>query len=119
MQLTVGTSTRQQQAAGPRWSKAEQVLKVEDRSKIILRSDNRIGLAHREGPEDNVAKRHLAASAVTPNPYANLQPLTVGFVEREVDVDGVNTRPFRLKTRRPELSHRKGIDQECMPRGLR
>jgi len=41
-------------------------------------------------------KRNLPACIVTPDPYANLHNVTARFIEREVDVDGVNTCPFRL-----------------------
>ena len=94
-------------------------LEIEHRSEIILRSSNCIRLAHRERPEHDVAKGHLPPRVVTPNPYANFETPTVGSVEREVDVDGVHTRSFRLKTRRAELPPGESIDKECVPSGFR
>jgi hypothetical protein len=69
------------------------MLEVEHRPEIVLRSGDRIGLTHRQRPEDDVTKRHLPSRIVAPYPYANLDTVTARFVEREVDVDGVNTPP--------------------------
>ena len=84
----------------------------------MLRSGNHIGLTHRKGPENDVAKRQLTSGILAPYPYANLDTMAAGFVEGEVDVDGVYALPFRLKTGRAELPLREGIDKECMPSGL-
>src|SRR5215472_12300524 len=83
-----------------------------------MRSGCGVGSARCQRPQEDVAKRHLPLRIVTPDPYANLDPVTAGLVEREIDVDRVNPCPFRLKTRRSELSPRIGIDKEGVPGGL-
>ena len=96
----------------------DQTLKVEYRPEVILRSGDNIRLSHRQRPENDVTKRHLPSRIVTPDPYANLDTLTARYVEREVDVDGVDARSLRLKTRRAELSPGISVDQKRVPGSL-
>jgi len=103
----------------PRLSADDQMLEVEYRPEVILRSQDCIGLAHRERPKNDVAKRQLPSRIVAPDPYADLQAMPARFVEREVDVRRVNPRFSWLKARAGELSPGTSVDQKRVPGGLR
>jgi hypothetical protein len=105
-------------AIGPRLSADDQMLEVEYRPEVILRSEDCIGLAHGERPKNDVAKRQWPLRIVAPL-YSDLQAVPARFVEREVDVRRVNPSFSWLKARAGELSPGTSVNQKRAPDGLR
>jgi hypothetical protein len=98
---------------------ADQVLEFKCRPEIILRSEDCIGLAHRDRPKNDMAKRQLPSRIIASDPYADLQAMPARFVEREIDVRGINPRFSWLKAHAGELSAGTSVHQKRVPGGLR